>query len=74
MYLKKLNLSIIHWVCHLVKHSNKIRLNVLLKTRVISVMIVTTPFLIFTKGVMNLMNDMSLGSKYNIMKNFNLTY
>ena len=31
MYLKRLNLIILHWVCHLIKHFKKMGLKVLLK-------------------------------------------
>ena len=52
--LKKLNLSILHWVCHLAKHLKKIRLKVVPK---VIITLITTAFINFTnltKGMMNL--------------------
>ena len=51
---KKLNLSILHWVCHLLKHLKKIRLKVVPKATVILIMIAFINFTNFTKGMINL--------------------
>ena len=51
---EKLNLSFLHWACHSIKHSKKMRLKVLLRARVISIVIATTSFSSFTKALMNL--------------------
>ena len=52
--LEKLDLSILCWVCHLVKHLKKIKLKVVPKARVILIMIVFINFTNFTKDMMNL--------------------
>ena len=51
---RKLNLSILHWVCHLVKHLKKIRLKVVIKARVILIITATIDFTNFLKGMTNL--------------------
>ena len=51
---QKLNLSIPHWACYLVKHLKKMRLKVLLRARVILIMIAIILFTDFTKGMINL--------------------
>ena len=52
--LKKLNLSILQWVCHLVNHLKKIKLKILRRARVILIMTATIAFTDFTKGMMRL--------------------
>ena len=52
--MKKLNLSILHSVCHLVNHFKKIMLKKLRIKRVILIMTVTINFTNFTKNMMNL--------------------
>ena len=52
--LEKLNLSILHWVCHLANHLKKIMLKILRGARVILIMTVTIAFTDFTKGMMSL--------------------
>ena len=52
--LKKLNLSIIHWICHLVNRLKKIMLKILRIERVILIMTASIAFTDFTKSIMNL--------------------
>ena len=61
--LKKLNLTIRHWVYHLVNHLKKIMLKILRIKRVILIM---TDF----AKIINEFEEMSLDSKYNKMKKF----
>ena len=51
---KKLNLSILHWVCHLVNHLKKIMLKILRIERVILIMTASIVFTNFAKSIMNL--------------------
>ena len=52
--LKKLNLSILHRVCHLVNHFKKILLKIFRIERVILIITLTINFTNFTKRIMNL--------------------
>ena len=52
--LEKLNLIILHWVCHLGNHFKQIMLKVLRIKRAISVMMVDINFTDFTSSMMNL--------------------
>ena len=52
--LEKLNLSILHWVCHLANHLKKMMLKTLRIKRVILIMTANIAFTDFTKSVMNL--------------------
>ena len=52
--LQKLNLSILHWLCHLVIHLKKILLKILRRARLILIMTVTINFTNFTNSMMNL--------------------
>ena len=52
--LEKLNLSILHWVCHLVNHLTKIMLKILRIERVILIMTASIAFTDFTKSIMDL--------------------
>ena len=52
--LEKLNLNILHWLCHLVNHLKKVMLKILRMKRVILIMIVNINFTDFTKSMMNL--------------------
>ena len=52
--LEKLNLSILHWLCHLVNHLKKIILKILQRARVILIMMLTINFSDFTNSMMNL--------------------
>ena len=52
--LEKLNLSILHWLCHLVNHLKKILLKILRRARLILIMTVTINFTNFTDSMMNL--------------------
>ena len=72
MYSRKLNLSILHWVCLLVKHSKTMRSEVLLRARVISVMIAIILFSNFTEY--DEFEELSLYSKYNRVKEFNVFF
>ena len=49
--LEKINLSILHWVCHLVNHLKRVMLKILRIERVILIMTVTINF---TKRMMKL--------------------
>ena len=52
--LEKTKLSILPWVCHLVNHFKKMRLKILRRAKMISVMIAIINFTNFTKDMMNL--------------------
>ena len=51
---EKLNLSILHWVCHLVNHFKEMRLKVAIKMRVILIVTATIYSTNFLKDMMNL--------------------
>ena len=70
LYLKKLNLSILHWVRHLVKHLKKIRLKFLLRAKVILIITANMLFTDFYKGY-NELKEVPLDSEYNKVKEFN---
>ena len=69
-HLKKLNLSNLHWICHLVNHLKKIRLKVVINMRMILIMTAAIDFTNIFKGY-DEFKEMSLDSKYNRMKEFN---
>ena len=51
---EKLNLNILHWVCHLVNHFKEMRLKVAIKMRVILIVTATIDSTNFLKDMMNL--------------------
>ena len=73
MCLKKLNLSILHWVCHLVNHLKKIMLKILRSCKRDFDYGSNHEFYKFYKGY-DEFEEMSLDSKYNRIKEFNKLY
>ena len=70
MCLKKLNLSILHWVCHLVNHLKKIMLKILRSCKRDFDYGSNHEFYKFYKGY-DEFEEMSLDSKHNRIKEFN---